>query len=254
MLFPLGTTTKDAIVRILSVSWPLTPIKIWNAVVKENYTITYKAVYKALQEMAQEKTIEKTPDGYKLNEQWLKTTANTALEILKTYQIKNKITGHELIANFTIYKYSDEFYRIVTNMLLNSTEIRLASKTPAILISKESSKTYLRKHYLELLWKKIKTGTKVYYLLPTELIANLKTKPTYLELTNLLEEYSNLQIRHAPIHSVVKMAITEKEAVIGLAAPPNTDLAAFLKIEGTNLTSLIELYNSIFVNGKSLTE
>ncbi len=255
MLFPLGDSTKDGIVRILSVSWPLSAIKIWNALSRENYNVSYKGVFKSLKELTEEKIIEKTSGEYKLNEQWLKTTANTALEILRSYHFKNKVTKHEMVVNFTVYKYSDEFYRLLVMMLNNSAEIRLASKTPALLIRDEAAKSYLRDKYVEILWKKVREGEKLYYLFPTEvameLVKGSKRTKILLQLEEI-ERYPNLQIRHAPYHSVVKMAIIKNEAIIGLASPPHTDLAAFLKIEGSDLSGLVELYNSIFANAQTI--
>ncbi len=255
MLFPLGGTTKDSIIRVLSVSWPLSAIKIWNALVKQNHDISYKAVYKSLQEMQEEKIIEKIENEYQLNTQWLKSTANTALEIFKGYQGKNKIAKHEMLVNFTVYRYSDEFYRILNLMLLSSGEIRLASKSPALLLRNEAKKSFLRERYVNALLNKIRAGELVYYLFPTEVAVELlngKKRKIVLEELKELEQYPNFQIRHAPIHSVVKMAIIKNEALIGLAAPPHTDLTAFLKIEGTELSELSELYNSIFANAQSL--
>ncbi|MFH0713701.1 MAG: hypothetical protein V1722_04075 [Candidatus Micrarchaeota archaeon] len=224
---------------------------------KENYNLTYKATYKAIQELTQENILEKDNNEYKLNEQWLKTTANTALEVIKNYKTKSKLSHTEILANFGVYHYSDEFYRILIIMLNQANEIRLASKTPAILMKKESTKSFLRKQYTETLWRRLEEGMTIYYLFPTETLEKFieqQGKTQFSQLMKKLETYPNLQIRHAPMHSVVKMAITEKEALIGLASPPNTDLTSFLKIEGANLKDLSALYNSIFANGKTIFE
>ncbi len=254
-MFPLGTSTKDSIVGILSVSWPLSAIKIWNALSKQSHNISYKATYKALQELTEEKIVEKTNNEYKLNEQWLKTTANTALEILKVYN--TKYGEKQLTVNITTYKFSDEFYRLLTLMLLNSDEIRLASKTPALFIKKESTGSYLRQEYTKTLWDKIKQGNKIHYLFSTDLASKMIKQTAdkeAVEKLKTLKTYPNLQVRHAPLHAVVTMAITKNSAIIGLASPSHTDLVGFIKIDGPNLDEISALYDSIFANAKSVDD
>lgn len=254
MLFPLGNSTKDGIVRILSISWPLSAVKIWNALSREKYNVSYKAVFKALKELNEEKIVEKINNEYKLKEEWLKINANNALDILKGYNIKKGEA--QTTANITLYKFADEFYRILVRMLKTSNEIRLAGKTPALFLKTEATASFLRREYTKTLWDKIKAGEKVFYLFPTEVAVSVMQREGRKKMLTRLEEiepYPNLQIRHAPRDSLIKMAITKNEAMIGLASPPQSDLGGFLKIEGSSLGDIIEYYDLVFSHARRVS-
>ncbi len=255
MLFPLENSTKENIIRVLSVSWPMSAIRVWHAMEKKNQKITYKAVFKALNELLKDKKLEKTQEGYKISEEWLKTTANTALEILYGYNAKyNQI---QISANITGYKFSDEFYRILTIMLQSPGEIRLAAKTPALFIRNEGISSFLRQQYYNTLRKQIESNKKIYYLFSTEIAAKLikeQKDKTAIEKLKELEKYNNLQIRHAPLSAVLALAITKNTALIGLGSSTNAGLVGFIKIDGPKLDEIEQLYDLIFANAYNIND
>lgn len=74
MQLPLGkgSSTKDAIVQILSEEWPLSVKQIYERVQKKvDKAITYQAVHKVVQELEKEKIVEKEGTGCKLNKGWI---------------------------------------------------------------------------------------------------------------------------------------------------------------------------------------
>ncbi len=253
MVFPLENSTKENIIRVLSVSWPMTAIKVWHAMEKKNQKITYKAVFKALNELLKDKKLEKTQDGYKISEEWLKTTANTALEILRGYN--TKYDQIQTSVNITGYKFSDEFYRILTVMLQSPGEIRLAAKTPALFIKSEATSSFLRQQYYNTLSRQIQKNKKIYYLFSTELTAKLikqQKDKTAIDKLKKLEKCNNLQIRHVPLSAVLALAITKSTALIGLGSTANAGLVGFIKIDGPDLNEIERLYDLIFANAYSI--
>lgn len=248
-----NTTTKGKILQTLSTAWPLTARKIYEAINKSDKTTTYKSIHKALTELNRDKIITKTENEYKLNEEWLKTSANNALHVLTAY---TKKPNHSTHVNVTKYNNSDEFYRTLILMLKNSKEIRLAAKTPALFLKAEAN-THLRETYVKDLWAKIERGDQVYYLFSKELTAKLiKETKDKQALTKLeqLEKYENLHIRYAPVYAVVAQAVSDDITMLSFANPTTTDSVGFLKIEGQNFTGSKEIYDTIFASARSIRE
>ncbi len=65
-------STKDKIIDILAVEWPLSTKHI-HFILKDQYTtgVTYQAVHKLLQQMVQEKILTQTNKEWKLDESWI---------------------------------------------------------------------------------------------------------------------------------------------------------------------------------------
>ncbi len=247
-------TTRGEILELLSTQWPLSAVKIYKHLNNQSRGVTYKAVFKALQELCGDKLLEKENGGYKLSVEWLKAAAVTSTRLVDQYVGKPFVDSS---ARVTVFKFSDEFYRLLIDLLVRSDEIRLSSKTPALFLSEEAEGSSLRNEYVDVLWKNIRAGKSVYYLFSSELaqkiIEDTKDDVAVEKLRELLA-YSNLHIKHAPLHSVVTLAVTKDVAVIGLASPSHTDLVGFIKIEGHNLSAISDLYDSVFANALPLRE
>lgn len=71
------STTKESIVRILSLEWPLTTKEIYRKISKENSkTISYQAVHKTLNQLSVQHVLSKQNQTYQLNQNWISQIKN----------------------------------------------------------------------------------------------------------------------------------------------------------------------------------
>lgn len=93
-------STKDKIIEILAVEWPLSTKQI-HFILKDQYTtsITYQAVHKLLQQMIQEKILSQTDKEWKINEAW----AEEKLLFFKRLNTKSKSKASLLGTKITLF-------------------------------------------------------------------------------------------------------------------------------------------------------
>jgi len=65
--------TKDAVISILSIEWPLSLKKIFNGIKKMyGFVNSYQAVYKAVNELVEKNVLKENKLGYEINISWVK--------------------------------------------------------------------------------------------------------------------------------------------------------------------------------------
>ncbi|MDO8460430.1 MAG: hypothetical protein Q7S74_04935 [Nanoarchaeota archaeon] len=106
-----GDSTKERIIGVLSVTWPLTAKKIHNALRKEyNLSLTYQATYKAIKELTEEGILERGKEGYIINTEWLIRLGDFSRKIkdqLESINYKREIKT----ASKMTFKNHDEFLK-----------------------------------------------------------------------------------------------------------------------------------------------
>ncbi len=81
-----GLTTKDTVLSILSVEWPLASNRIHRLVVKKlDRAVSYQAVHKVLKQMVENKVLEKRGKGYLIDVHWLNHLESFVKEIRELY-------------------------------------------------------------------------------------------------------------------------------------------------------------------------
>jgi len=250
-------TVKDAIIGILANKFPLQPKEIYSKV-KQNFNkqVTYQAVYKSLQELLQNSIIEKNNSGlYLLHNKWILELEKFSLFLKDAYHdnlLRDQKNKKSQLARIRFYSSPDDFYRILTNLVVKEKEMRLSAKTPAIILSKESKLTKYRKVYVNNLLHRIRDGSlKIKYLFATE-----PTKQKIIEEKDIgalerlreYENYPNLSLRHAPLHSVIASAIGSKDFLFGMASPFTKDLVGIIHLSSFNTKSICQIYDQIFSN------
>ncbi|NUN11167.1 hypothetical protein HUU53_00800 [Candidatus Micrarchaeota archaeon] len=253
---------KQLVVTVLSAEWPLSTKQVYNKIKNDlNYNISYQGVHKVVKQLVDLSIISTTKNNkYELNLNWLKEierfgriTKNAYSETKKGLTTRNTKT-----ANIRIYTSPDDFYLILNQLVLKESTIRLASKTPAIILSKETELTPLRKTYVENLLKLTTKGVlKAKYLFSTDLTRKKILAEKDKKAINTLKKLSKitgLRLRHAPLHTVTTLVIGSKDCMIGFASPSHTDLVGILHMSSLDTKEISNIYDNIFVNANECKE
>ena len=249
---------RDIVVEMLSQEWPLSAKKIYSMLRnKYHLDVSYQAVHKALKELLKQQTLIRKGKLYEINKSWIESVKSDIERLENTYEIKSsqspRITG-----KIKIYNSADDFYKNLIRMCKENEFLRLSSKTPAMILSKEADMTIYRKEYVKLLFKRVKENKlKVHYLFSTELtkerIIKEKDKNAILRIKRALN-MPNLKLKHAPLYSVITLAIARDEYMIGFASPHHADQVGVMHVMADNTRDISSIYDNIFSNALEVNE
>ncbi|MBT4165664.1 hypothetical protein HOE04_01350 [archaeon] len=164
--------SKDAIINILTLEWPLTLKQIYNKIKKQyTYTSTYQSVYKAVKELTESKVLKSKNKEYEININWIKQVQSFTDIVETNYFTKERIqnisgikdskkSDNIIILNFeTIFDAEKYLYYFIKNEL---------SKKPKQTICYEIKHEWKRLFYLRAEYnyikKLLKQKHKIYFL------------------------------------------------------------------------------------------
>lgn len=88
------STTKDAIISILTTEWPLSLKEIFYRIKRQyGYSSTYQAVYKAVNELIQAKVLLRKENKYEINVVWVKKLQSFTDIVETNYYTKERIVN-----------------------------------------------------------------------------------------------------------------------------------------------------------------
>ncbi len=86
--------TKDAVISILTLEWPLTLMKIYYQIKKMyGFSKTYQSVYKAVNELLDKKVLIEEDKGYKINISWVKNLQSFTKIVETNYYSKERMNN-----------------------------------------------------------------------------------------------------------------------------------------------------------------
>lgn len=89
LILTKNKSTKEKIVSILSVKFPLTTMEIFNLLKKEHgFNGSYQAVHKVINDLHEEGIIEKNFDGIKLDKNWIEKLTSFTQSVKEKYTHK----------------------------------------------------------------------------------------------------------------------------------------------------------------------
>ena len=84
--------TKDAIISILSLEWPLSARKIFYEIKRQyRYSHTYQSVYKSLKELVEKNVLREKDGEYEINISWIKTLQSFTDIVETNYYAQKRI-------------------------------------------------------------------------------------------------------------------------------------------------------------------
>lgn len=84
--------SKDAIINILTLEWPLGLKQIYHRIRKQyNYTFTYQSVYKAVKELCNVKVLKSKDKKYEINVEWIKRVQSFTDIVETNYYAKERL-------------------------------------------------------------------------------------------------------------------------------------------------------------------
>lgn len=246
-------TVRVEIVYALSNGAVLTAKQIHAKISKRgSLKATYQAVHKALKELAETGVVTTNKNSYHLSKKWVQKWHEDA----KATAMSHSGVTHSSISRIATHGSPDKFYKLLLKMLKDSNELRLASKTPALILSSESSSSSVRKKYFERLTARIKDGSlHGKYLFSTDLTLEAIIKDKDYAAINRMKEllkHPNFELRHAPSRSIISGAISPKHAIILFPSPHHTDLVGFIQITQDSTKELATIYDNVFSNAHDL--
>ncbi len=132
-------STKDAIIGLLSVEWPLSAKEISERVQKEvGTTVSYQAIHKRLSELEESFIVEKRDRNYALNTEWIRKGKNFFTQMETTYA--KTIGKYEIDMNFdgtTTFKFSNYTDLCVTTAKLLASTILTPGRNEAFICTLE---------------------------------------------------------------------------------------------------------------------
>lgn len=104
-----ATSTKDAIVTILSERWPLTPHEIYEYIARQfNLDVSYQAIHKKVRELAEEGILTSSSRGYCLSRGWISRVKDFANRMDLAYAGKEDSVGFD--ANILEFRTLSDLY------------------------------------------------------------------------------------------------------------------------------------------------
>jgi len=86
------TNTKDAVISILTIDWPLSLKNIYTRIKKQyGYSATYQSVYKAVKELCEINVLKEKDKRYEIEIEWIKKLQSFTDIIETNYYAKQKI-------------------------------------------------------------------------------------------------------------------------------------------------------------------
>ena len=227
--------SKDAIINILTIEWPLTLKQIYHKIKKHyNYSSSYQSVYKGVKELTKLKVLKSKDKKYEINVQWIKQLQSFTDIIETNYYAKDKIRnisgvkdskqGEDIIIlNFeTLFDAEKYLYYFIKNELTKK-----SNQTICYEINYEWKRLfYLRAEY-NYIKKLLNKGHKIYFLCSgnsdiekesKEFYQSLgaKFKLTNKKLTNDLLVFNNFFIQifiPGEINKQIKKSLKKKDTI-----------------------------------------
>jgi hypothetical protein len=85
-------TTKDAVISILTIEWPLSLRTIFNRIKKQyGYSSTYQAVFKAVKELCEMAVLRENDKKYEINISWIKKVQSFTDIVETNYYAKERM-------------------------------------------------------------------------------------------------------------------------------------------------------------------
>lgn len=108
--------TKDAVISILTIEWPLTLRNIFYGIKKQyGYSFTYQSVYKAVKELCEKNVLRKKLKSYEINIDWVKKVQSFTDIIETNYYAKERVNyisgldSHKSTENLMILNFKSLF-------------------------------------------------------------------------------------------------------------------------------------------------
>src|SRR3989339_622660 len=133
--------TKDAVISILTIEWPLTLREIFYKIKKQyRFSCSYQSVYKAVKELSEKEVLRKKYKKYEINIDWIKKVQSLTDIVETNYYAKKRINqfsglkklGHKFHFLTTGTSYlediSNQFYKIL-GIKIAKTEDKNSSDT-----------------------------------------------------------------------------------------------------------------------------
>ena len=84
-------SSKNAVISVLTETWPLTAKEIYNETkIKFGLNISYQAIHKTIKILEEGQILTKENDGYRLNEDWIDKTRDFSEHLSMTYKLFQK--------------------------------------------------------------------------------------------------------------------------------------------------------------------
>ncbi len=123
-LNPENASTKQKIISVLGIEWPLTAKQIYERVQKEYAAnISYQAVHKVLKELEEANVLGKEKNGYCLSLDWIQKSKKSLEDLEKQYLQNKKI---KLPENF--YGSIEIEFDNFTDLCISVTELFISGK------------------------------------------------------------------------------------------------------------------------------
>jgi len=164
--------TKDAVISILTIEWPLTLRGIFYKIKKQySYSSSYQSVYKAVKELCEAGILNEKNKSYEINIEWIKKLQSFTDIVETNYYAKQRIHSISgvseskssedlIILNFdTIFDAEKYLYYFMKNELLKKKDDKICFK----MNSEWRPIFYFRAEY-NYYKKLIKKGHKFYFL------------------------------------------------------------------------------------------
>jgi len=86
--------TKDAVISILTIDWPLSLMKIFHRIKKKyRFSYSYQAVYKAVKELMERGILKEKDNGYEIDIAWVKELQSFTDIVETNYYAKEKLNN-----------------------------------------------------------------------------------------------------------------------------------------------------------------
>jgi len=103
-----GNDTKEKIIEILSLEWPLSARKIFMRLTKSYHlSITYQGTHKALKELENKEILKKEMKGYSINKKWINDLGEFSERIGKIIDFNFGIEEEKVIRKLFFDNHSD---------------------------------------------------------------------------------------------------------------------------------------------------
>ncbi|HIG94927.1 MAG: hypothetical protein QT05_C0041G0009 [archaeon GW2011_AR13] len=108
--------TKDAVISILTIEWPLTLREIFYKIKKQyRFSCSYQSVYKAVKELSEKEVLRKKYKKYEINIDWIKKVQSLTDIVETNYYAKKRINQfsglkeHKEVENLIILNFNNLF-------------------------------------------------------------------------------------------------------------------------------------------------
>ncbi|MBN2067961.1 MAG: hypothetical protein JW744_05835 [Candidatus Diapherotrites archaeon] len=246
---------KAKIVKLLSDEGPLHAKEVKSLLHSlHRLDVSYQAVHKDLKELKENGVLDLKGKEYCLSLKWLSFLHSFAEVNLARLGVKCPSAKNCVMEVFTD---PDDYYKIITPLFSTEKVMRFSSKSPALIIAKESDLTRPRKSYTLALKSAIKNKQLLAkYLISEDYTRDLILKYHDLEAVKKLKRFmamENIQIRCAPTKAIISYAVSSRDFFINPTAIRHDESIAMIYIRG-NMAPVIKIFDAIFAEAKEVND